>query len=53
MRIEYMRTTTEPTHVVRIYLSGPIELAKLLDRTFQHSALIVTPSETTWITTRE
>ena len=106
-----MKYHTEPTHQIRIYLSGPIEIAKqvirehvlahplcvtlepttfiytggeeqgyvvgllnyprfpstpdhintrartlaelLLERTFQHSALIVTPSETTWITTRE
>jgi hypothetical protein len=103
-----MKTQTEPTYTIRIYLSGPIEVAKqvirehvldnpccvtiepttfiytggeeagyvvgllnyprfpstkqrlegyasnlahlLLDRTYQHSALIVTPSETTWIT---
>ncbi len=106
-----MTTRTEPTHTIRLYLSGPIEVAKqvirehvhadpqcvtiepttfiytggeeqgyvvgllnyprfpatpneintyagdlaklLLERTHQHSALIVTPTETTWITTRD
>ncbi len=106
-----MKTYTEPTHTVRLYLSGPIEVAKqtirqeclerglcvtieptlfiytggeeagymvgivnyprfpssqvdldkralelmhkLLDATHQHSALMVTPDETTWITKRE
>ena len=106
-----MKTTALPTYVIRLYLSGPIEVAKqvirehvlahplcvtvepttfiytggeeqgyvvgllnyprfptapnelnvrakvlaelLLERTFQQSALIVTPTETTWLTTRE
>lgn len=105
-----MTIKSEPTHTVRIYLSGPIEVAKqacrefcmvglcvtikptlfiytggeesgyvvglvnyprfpatpenieqraadlartLLAKTFQHSALIMTPEKTTWITTRE
>ena len=111
LRSEYMKSTTLPTHTIRLYLSGPIEVAKqvirehvlahplcvtieattfiytggeeqgyvvgllnyprfptapnelavrartlaelLLDRTFQHSALIVTPENTTWITKRK
>jgi len=106
-----MKSTTLPTYQIRLYLSGPIEVAKqvirehvlehplcvtvepttfiytggeeqgyivgllnyprfptapnelnvraqvlaelLLARTFQHSALIVTPTETEWITKRE
>lgn len=106
-----MTTTTLPTYTIRLYLSGPIEVAKqvirehvhahplcvtvepttflytggeeqgyvvgllnyprfptapnelnvrarvlaelLLERTHQHSALIVTPTDTTWLTTRE
>ena len=106
-----MKTTTLPTYVIRLYFSGPIEVAKqvirehvlahplcvtvepttfiytggeeqgyvvgllnyprfptapnelnvrakvlaelLLEHTFQQSALIVTPTETTWLTTRE
>lgn len=105
-----MNTLTQPTHTVRLYLSGPIEVAKqvcreeclreglcvtiepttfiytggeeagyvvgllnyprfpsipaaltarardlavkLLDRTCQHSVLIVTPTESEWITKR-
>lgn len=106
-----MKYLTEPTHTIRIYLSGPIEVAKqvirehvlahpqcvtvepttflytggeeqgyvvgllnyprfpstpeelniyatnlahrLLAHTFQTSAMVVTPTDTTWITTRE
>lgn len=109
-RLDEMKSTTLPTYTIRLYLSGPIEVAKqmlrehvmvyprcvtiepttfiytggeeagyvvgllnyprfpstpeelntyavnlahrLIDRTFQHSALIVTPTETTWITKR-
>lgn len=110
METTEMKSTTLPTYQIRLYLSGPIEVAKqvirehalahpicvtveptafiymggeeqgyvvgllnyprfptapnelrvraqqlaelLLGRTFQHSALIVTPTETTWITKR-
>jgi hypothetical protein len=110
-RLDEMKSHTEPTHIVRLYLSGPIEVAKqvirehalahpicvtiepttfiytggeeqgyvvgllnyprfpstpndlnvraetlaklLIERTYQHSAMIVTPTETTWITNRE
>ena len=106
-----MKHLTEPTYTIRLYLSGPIEVAKqmlrehvmvypqcvtiepttfiytggeeqgyvvgllnyprfpstpeelnvyamnlahrLLDRTFQHSAMVVTPNETVWITKRK
>lgn len=106
-----MKTITEPTYVIRLYLSGPIEVAKqmireecyreglcvtvepttfiytggeeagyvvgllnyprfpktkvelmaraadlavkLLDTTFQHSALMVAPDQTSWVTKRE
>lgn len=106
-----MKTITAPTNVIRLYLSGPIEVAKqvlreecmreglcitvepttfiytggeeagyvvgllnyprfpsdpnkladralaiatlLMERTFQHSALIVAPDETNWLTSRE
>jgi hypothetical protein len=106
-----MKIVTEPTYTVRLYLSGPIEVAKqliraecmreglcvtveptlffytggeeagyvvgllnyprfpttpealrvrahdlmlkLLDSTHQHSALMVTPESTTWVTRRE
>jgi hypothetical protein len=105
-----MTSTTQPTHTVRLYLSGPIDIArqvcreeclreglcvtiepttfiytggeeqgycvglvnyprfpttpellnarardlavKLLDRTCQHSALVVTPQVTEWVTKR-
>jgi hypothetical protein len=111
METTEMKSHIEITHTIRLYLSGPIEVAKqvirehvlahpqcvtiepttfiytggeeagyvvgllnyprfpdtaenldayaqdlanlLLDRTFQHSVLIVTPTETTWITNRE
>lgn len=106
-----MNTTSQPTHYVRLYLSGPIEVAKqvcreecmakglcvtvepttfiytggeeagyvvglinyprfpstpeeldargwalvrkLMERTYQHSALVMTPERTEWMTQRE
>ena len=110
-RLDEMKSHSTPTYQIRLYLSGPIEVAKqvirehvldeplcvtiepttfiytggeeqgyvvgllnyprfstapnelnvrakdlaelLLDRTFQHSALIVTPERIEWITKRE
>ncbi len=48
--INYPRFPSDPA---ALYARGRDLMLKLLDATFQHSALLMTPGETEWVTKRQ